>query len=85
MWQLDKGDRPNSSGLVTPGEFETPHENILERRVLVSSSSFLRGGRCNIPENPYWFLNSSLSSSPPLPDLLDSEEDFLAGGIANKR
>ena len=23
LWQLDKGDKPNNSGLVTPGEFET--------------------------------------------------------------
>ena len=55
LWQLDKGDKPNNSGLVTPGEFETLDKNILERRVLVSSYSFLGGDRCNIPENPYWF------------------------------
>ena len=55
LWQLDKGDKPNSSGLVSPGEFETPHKDIFKRRVLVSSYSFLRGDRCNIPENPYWF------------------------------
>ena len=55
LWQLDKGDKPNNSGLVTPGEFETLSTDILERRVLVSSYSFLRGDRCNIPENPYWF------------------------------
>ena len=55
LWQLDKGDKPNNSGLVTPGEFETPRKDIFKRRVLVSSHSFLRGDRCNIPENPYWF------------------------------
>jgi len=76
LWQLEQGDKPANPGLVTPGK---KFSSLLRQSKMIIWMSF----KIKIHWNFFFF--AILTFPPPPADLLDSEEDFLAGRIANKR